>query len=155
MDKSDSYKKQFHDLFYGPAWFGESYMEKLKDVDDELAFLKPTPDIHSIAELISHCIFWRKALINILQESGKKLSMSDPENWILNEELKTVGFPDLLNNLENSQKKILKLLETLSPEKFALEYREGAKIEDLLTGVIHHDIYHLGQIALVKKLLSK
>jgi hypothetical protein len=55
--------KQFREIQEGNIWIGENFSKKLDMVDETEVFTRPLPDLHSIAEIISHLTTWRKETI--------------------------------------------------------------------------------------------
>lgn len=147
------YVTQFNRLYKGPAWFGESYLEKFNNITEHQAFIKPVKDVHSIAQLISHCIYWRRALIHVLEGNPYEHSVTAPENWVRNDRLQDTGWLQLQEDLRTTQNIIISKIKDLQNEDLDYEFREGSSVADLITGVIQHDIYHLGQLGLVQKMI--
>ena len=75
-----NYITSFQHLYESGAWFGETFQEKLKDITEKQAFTRPAPDLHSIAELVAHCICWRKHLVNNLRVANGP-SPDDEASW--------------------------------------------------------------------------
>ncbi len=148
-----SYINQFKVLYEGEAWFGESYVEKLKGISDAQAFLQQN-EMKSIAQLVDHCLYWRLPLIKRLQGNFDYRNSTDDEaNWKTNDNLKNIGWQNIKEEFADSQRQILVLLEKINQENLKEEYTEGYSIQSLIEGVIHHDIYHLGQIGMIKSRL--
>jgi uncharacterized damage-inducible protein DinB len=144
----------FKQLYEMGAWFGDTYMEKLQDITEKEAFTSPAKGVHSIAELISHVIYWRMPVIKALKgDKGFHASVDSPENWIPLDHLKVKGWKGILSDFEDSQKQLVKLLTDAKPEFFKGEYSPGNSWEYVTEGIVQHDIYHLGQLGLVKKML--
>lgn len=121
---------------------------------EQEAFEQPAAGIHSIAELIAHVIYWRTPLIKALQgKKDYKGSVEHPDNWRSPEQLKAKGWKELLKEFDESQHTMLSLLRNAKPEFFTSEYAPGRTWSFVVEGIVQHDIYHLGQIALVKKML--
>jgi uncharacterized damage-inducible protein DinB len=143
-----NYINNFNQLYEKGAWFGDTYLEKLADVTEKEAFTQPMKGVHSIAELVSHVIHWRGG---ITKDSYP--SMESPDNWRSLDTLKAMGWKKLLEEFTGSQKQVISVLKNARPEYFKEEYRPGNTRDYLVEGIIQHDIYHLGQLALVKKMI--
>lgn len=148
------YITNFTNLYEKGAWFGDTFMETLADVTEKEAFTPPMKGVHTIAELVSHVIYWRSPIIKKLK--GEKVyagSVDNPENWVPLDKLKTKGWKNLLDEFATSQKELLKLLKDSKPGFLKEEYSPGNSWDYVVEGIIQHDVYHLGQLALVKKMV--
>lgn len=149
------YVNRFNEIYNGSPWYGETVEAKLNDVTDETAFLQPIHVAHSVAEIVCHMTYWRKGLLSHLEGDGTFTpSVESPENWVSVDALKTKGWKKIHDDFNQSQKKITQLLAIQNDEFLEKEYSKGSTFEYLIQGIIDHDVYHLGQIGLVKKLNS-
>lgn len=141
---------QFQRAYKGEAWHGPAVMEALRDVTAEQALKKPIKDAHSIWEIVLHINAWHNATTQRLQ--GYVVELSHEEDWPAvksNDESDWEATKGFLNeSFENLLKKISSLsdsdLEKTVPGK-------SHSIYFLLHGVIQHDLYHAGQLVLLKK----
>lgn len=149
-----NYTTSFNHIYEKGAWFGDTYMEKLADVTEKEAFTPPMNGVHTIAELVAHVIYWRTPLIKGLKgEEDHMGSVEDPDNWVPLDKLKARGWKKLLADFETSQEELLSLLQSAKPSFFKEEYSPGNSWEYVTEGIAQHDVYHLGQLALVKKMI--
>jgi uncharacterized damage-inducible protein DinB len=148
------YSNRFQEIYNGSPWYGETVDAKLNDVSDSNAFLQPVNGVHSVGEIVSHMIYWRKALIGKLEGGTFKTSMESPDNWKDLKALKASGWKKLKSAFDKSQQTITSLLAKQSDDFLKTEYSQGTSMESLIQGIIDHDIYHLGQIGLVKRMLG-
>ena len=150
----ESYIAQIKDLESAETWLDETFDKKLKGINDKNAFTRPINDLHSVAEIISHLIEWRKSLLSIFKTGKRTVSMDSPENWKTNEELKKESWKDLLKKLKATQKDIISFLSE-KDDKWLKQKKPGGKdtFEYYVIGLIQHDVYHLGQIGIVRKYL--
>ncbi|MBC9797196.1 DinB family protein [Sinomicrobium weinanense] len=149
------YTRQVNELFNGESWHSESFCEKLKDVSHSQAFEQPVPGVHSIAEIIWHCIYWRTVFIRYATgDMNYRDNTVETLNFLPVKELRQKGWGTLWGELEQTQAEIIRLLNNKTDD-FLLETVPGGDTLDyMLEGIIQHDIYHLGQIGLVKKILA-
>jgi len=141
---------------YGESWLDESFKKKLETVTEENAFIRPIPEIHSIAELVAHILIWRIEGVKKLQGIKSTITMDSPENWRTNGELKRIGWEKLKTVFFNSQTELIALIKNKSDDYLGEnDYVPGYSYKYLLDGLIHHDIYHLGQIGITIKLLNQ
>ena len=151
----NNFVQQLKDNQNGNNWLDENFNKKLETVVDNNAFVRPIPELHSIAELVGHILTWRIEGIKKLQGQKSKITMHSPENWRTNEELKQIGWEKLKTDLFETQHELIALLDGKSDDFLEQnDYVPGYSYKYLVEGLIHHDIYHLGQIGIVLKFLK-
>lgn len=144
---------QIKEVVSGKPWLDESFTKKLSTLSEEEAFKKPQIDIHSVAENLSHITQWRFEILRRFELGKRTMWIDDPRNWLTNEELKAKGWQKLKDEFHDSQKELEQFLANKSDEFLSEPYADK-DFGYLLEGILHHDIYHLGQIGLVIKLNS-
>ncbi|HYE56694.1 MAG TPA: DinB family protein [Chitinophagaceae bacterium] len=143
------------EAYEGGPWHGRSIKALLGEVSPKVGLAKPNANSHSIAELVYHMVTWRDFTISRLQPDGKDVQYYEDNDWrkldLDNEQTWHQG----LQLLEESQQRLVSVLEqfqdSILPEKVA-DRKYNFRV--LLYGVVQHDVYHAGQIAYAKKLLS-
>lgn len=150
---------QLSEIRHGKLWMGGSFADKLDGVDERLVFTRPLPHLHSIAELISHLTFWRnEALLKIKTGTASKTDDCE-ENWLPNETLKAKGWSALIAEHDRSLSELIDLLQEkddsfLYQTYYDPDYKSTYPYRFLIDGMLHHDLYHLGQLGLVIKYLK-
>lgn len=149
-----SYIQQFNQIFNGEPWLGESFGKKLNEISEKQAFTKSPDNNHSVADIVSHVTVWRKEIIRrlIYNSSERLLTEESIANWKNPEELQQAGWQQLYIDLKQSQEQIIQLLENKDDSFLESQLAETEfNKEYFLAGILHHDIYHLGQIGLILK----
>jgi uncharacterized damage-inducible protein DinB len=143
---------QLKDAYEGDPWFGRSVKALLREVEEEAAFIKINSQ-HSILELVWHMITWREFTIHCLQpSSGRSLKDFEEQDWRTLDHTNVSLWKEGLQKLEKTQSELLRLFS--EQEDSILEQNVPGRtynFRKLLTGIIQHDIYHLGQIAYITK----
>jgi uncharacterized damage-inducible protein DinB len=145
-----NYIKQLEELYRGENWLDENFLKKFKMVDDVKAFIQPVQGKHSVAEILWHCIYWRRVVQKRMQgdfEFGERTEKE--QNFLPLENLKEKGWNYLLSEFENIQTLLTNFLETKDDNFLEEVCKPGYNIRYLIEGIISHDAYHLGQIGLV------
>ncbi|RYG45584.1 MAG: DinB family protein [Chitinophagaceae bacterium] len=148
--------QQLNDLDDGDLWLDENFAKKLEQVNEKTAFTRPLPDLHSPAELLSHLIVWRR--INIRRMNGEtvRLQVDDPINWKSNEELRPKGWKALKKEFYQSKQEVIDMLDGKDDSYLdTVSTYYGKDFKYLLEGLVHHDLYHLGQLGIVVKFLKR
>lgn len=154
--KISQYATQFAVVYSGEPWYGDSICQILGSITPAKAFWQPTATAHSIAQIISHMIYWRQALIRRLDgDIEYKPSMKSADNWKSNEQLRRAGFPALKKSLDESHSILLTLLSKQKDSVLKKRYSDKATFRDLINGILQHDLYHTGQIAYLKSIYQK
>ncbi|XOV93520.1 MAG: DinB family protein [Bacteroidota bacterium] len=148
--------RTFQITFDQNPWYGKSIMDVLKQVDYRKINNKPGGSPHSIAQLLKHMIAWRTfAIIRLDQDPGFLIEMNSEEDWSSLMIQSEKEWEELIQELKESQEKILEILKTKEEESLNQLMPESKyTFMNLVEGVIQHDVYHLGQIAMLNKMLS-
>ncbi len=146
--------KQLRGIQEGGLWLDESFKSKIEKITSEDAFSRPIPEVHSVAELLSHVLVWRKEVLRRL--NGQKTDlMNSPDNWRQNDELIKIGWDQLKNDFDKSLAELISLLENLQDIDLENKWLDtNNDLQYLVEGLLHHDLYHLGQLGITIKLLN-
>lgn len=145
--------KLLGDHFEGDPWIDVTIIGELNSLTAKQAAAK-TGILNSVWEIVNHMISWRKALIGRVK--GKPVKYSD-NNFISEVKDKSpAAWKRTISKFRESQNDITgflkksddKLLEIVSPTS-------GYTYYELVISILLHDTYHLGQIVLIKKLLTE
>lgn len=148
--------QQLNNLDNGDLWLGENFAGKLSQVNDADAFTRALPDLHSPAELLAHLTVWRR--INIRRMNGEtvRLEIDDPANWRTNDELRPNGWDMLKSDFYRSKQEVIDMLSGKEDSYLdTISTHYGKDYKYLLQGLIHHDLYHLGQLGITIKYLQE
>lgn len=151
-----NYIRQLQQLYQGGSWNDESFINKLMNVDEQKVFAQPAPGKHCVAEIVWHNTYWRTVLIKRIQgDNDFRERTFNEQNFLSLEMLQRKGWSNLLADFKQSQELLIALLNTKNDNFLDDEYKEGKTFEYIVEGIIHHDIYHLGQIGFVISMLNE
>ena len=155
-----NYIRQLQEVQSGKLWIGRNFARIFAEVDDHSAFVSPMEGMHSIAQIIAHMTLWRQeAVLKI--ETGEGIKTDDcPENWPTNEELKHMGWEAVKSNYNETLIRMIELLEGkegsfLEEYYYDTDFKGKYTYRFLIEGMLHHDLYHLGQLGIVLKYLKQ
>jgi len=152
--------EQYQAVQCGKLWMGGTYESKLAAIEEHQVFVRPLPGLHSIAEILSHLTVWRKeTILKIETGKGSKTDQCD-ENWLPNEKLELLGWKHIRSEYNQTLERLIELLRSkdnsfLEQEYYDTDFKGNYKYKFVLDGMLHHDIYHLGQIGIIIKFLKR
>jgi len=141
---------QLRRAFYGSAWHGPALMELLKDVDATTAAAKPLPDVHSIWELLLHISAWDGAGSQRL--AGHKCQLKGAKNFPPVPEPTEMEWRNAVKLARGIHDSLVSTVAGLSDKRLR-ETVPGKRYDfyHMLHGIAQHELYHAGQIAILKK----
>lgn len=147
--------RQLNEIQGGSLWFDQCFKEKIGGLSEEEAFTRPIPQVHSVAEHISHILEWRKECL--LRFKGERTElMHSPDDWKDNDTLRKTGWPGLKNLFYESTVTLIKALESQDDTYLETMFADtDYNFHYIIEGIIQHDLYHLGQIGITIKLLNQ
>ena len=153
MTEIERIQDQHQRAFEGGAWHGPSVQELLKDVSASDAAAHPIPGAHSIWELALHIAAWEGAGRRRLE--GDRAQLPDEEDWQRNDDRSEDAWKKTLEDLKKQHDELQLAISRLDESRLDQPILDGmSSIYVTLQGVIQHDLYHAGQIAILKKALA-
>jgi hypothetical protein len=142
----EAYEKQ--------AWHGPNLKGSLRGVSVQQAVWRPAPGRHSIRDLVRHTAYWKYA--NRRRLTGEKRG-SFPlagSNWFADSDAPTEkAWRGDVGLLESEHRRLREVVAALSPKALARKSPGSRhRVDTLVYGIAAHDVYHAGQIQLVKRL---
>jgi uncharacterized damage-inducible protein DinB len=144
-----------HSVVEGEPWFGRPVMSLLHDVDPSIVYKKPNENSHSLIELLYHMITWAEfTLKRIEKDQNLDLTAFEKLDW-RGIDPKEHTWEKGVAQFKVTNDLIIEALESKNDDFLneKVDYREY-NFRFLLNGLIQHNIYHIGQIAYMKKMLS-
>jgi uncharacterized damage-inducible protein DinB len=145
---------QLRRAFDGDAWHGDSLFEILKGVTAAQAAARPIASAHSIWELVLHIAAWDGAARRRL--GGVALELSDAENFPPVTDVSEAAWRAVLEEVRRVHEKLVEAVAALPDSRLyeMVPGKQGAHYNFyyMLHGVAQHELYHAGQIALLKKM---
>jgi len=147
---------QMEEIYSGNPWYGDSFSKILNNIKPENAVKKIAPGGHTIVDILYHIIAWRYFTIRQLQgDKEYDVKQNDKSDWKVIDYHKKDLWKDALSDFEDTHKMIIEELHNFNNNKLD----EKVPVRDysykyLISGLIQHDIYHLGQISLLSSTVS-
>ena len=157
MSEVDRISDQFRRAFDGEAWHGPAVLALLKDVTAEQAAAHPILGAHSIWELTQHIRAWESACLRRL--NGDPAQLPDQEDWVPLDDFSEASWEKTKQQLVNTHQQLLDRLTTVDDSSLGQPIINDPEIKFssvyvTLHGGVQHDLYHAGQIAILKKALG-
>jgi uncharacterized damage-inducible protein DinB len=151
MKETERIADQLRRAMQGEAWHGPSLKEILAGVTAAQAAARPIAAAHSIWELVHHITAWEGIVLRRM--GGETLiDVGEEENWPPVREKNEAAWQRSRAALEAGNRKLCDAIAQLPDER--LRERVPGKQDSFfgeLHGIVQHDLYHAGQIALLRK----
>lgn len=150
MSELQHYADDLRRAYAGRSWQGPALGELLKGVTARRAARRPIVGAHTIWELVLHIAAWHGVVRARMQ--GKKVSLPRARNFPRVSKPSLAGWTSAQRILrESSEQTAEAILHFPAARLGAKVPSKNYNYRHMLSGVAHHDAYHAGQIALLKK----
>ncbi|MFL6234303.1 MAG: DinB family protein [Thermoanaerobaculia bacterium] len=151
MSQVETLADQLERLFRGGAWHGPAVAEALAGVDAATAAARPLPGAHSIWEIVHHLTVWNDAPRRRID--GERLQdLPAEQDWPPVGDVSPDAWQAALAALEEAhaglRARVLDLTDAQLDDPVA---GSDPTVRGMLLGVLQHNAYHAGQIALLRK----
>lgn len=136
------------------AWHGPTLRGALRGVSVEEAAWRPAPGRHNVWELAVHCAYWKYSVLRRLAGGVRGSFPLAGSNWFERPvDLTERVWREDLSLLARLHRELRAAVEALAEEALD-EVPPGSKttVADLVAGIAAHDLYHAGQVQLLKRL---
>lgn len=147
---------QLAQAFDTRAWHGPNLMGSLRGLDRELAAWRPQPQRHNIIELVLHAAYWKYRVSRLISDVSPRSfdlpgsnffprhEVPSPEEWRSDLEL-----------VRDWHARLIAAVDAFDPERLSQPSgRDTFSFAELIGGAAAHDVYHAGQIQLIKRLYA-
>lgn len=154
MNLSEHIAKHFREVHFGGNWTCSNLKDNLAGVTWEQATRK-VDSFNTIAVLVYHMNYYVSAVLKVFE--GEPLNAHDKYSFDMPAITSQEEWEQLLNKTWTEAEQFAtlvahlpehKLWEPFTDEKYGIYYRN-------IHGIIEHCHYHLGQIAIIKKLVNR
>jgi DinB superfamily len=143
------------------SWHGTNLRGSIRGLTPAVATRRPAKNRHNIWEIVVHAAYWKYAVLRRLTGQKRGSFPLEGSNWFVRPETslkarataaKAAWRSDvaLLDRMHAELRKAIAAL----PERELHVTPRGSKVSNfaVIAGIAAHDLYHAGQIQLLKKL---
>ncbi len=154
MSETNRIADQINRSLVGEAWHGPAVFELLEGVTAVQAATRTIDNIHTIWELVDHLTVWAEETFARYKGKGRE-RLTDEQNFPPTPSpADEAAWSAARKRLLSAHESWCVLLEKLQPEKLYPPQKEQfPSLYMILHGLVQHNIYHAGQIAVIKKSL--
>ena len=138
---------------WGPgAWHGTALKGAVRGVTAKQALWRPGPRRHNIWELVLHMAYWKYAVARRISGDARGSFPREGSNWIpVTDSSERTWKADVVL-LGKQHALLVDAVKKLPASR--LDSKEGSKWThaEQIAGAAAHDLYHTGQIQLIKRL---
>jgi hypothetical protein len=140
------------EAYENKTWHGPNLSQSLKGVTAKQAAWRPGPARHNIWEVMLHAAYWKYALRRRIEGEKRGSFVLKGSNFFARPEkgkLNEAAWGADKKLLEREHRALRSTIAKL------LRAPRGAKFVKQLYGIAYHDIYHAGQIRLLRRLMER
>ena len=153
MTESVRLADQIRRAFEGNAWHGDSVLQLLAGVDAKTAAARPIKDAHSIWELLLHIAAWDD--VTRRRIGGEAVTLSDDQNFPPVKDVSEAAWRQAIESVKLTHNQLIKAVaafpDSRLEDQVPGETQKHYNFFYLFSGTVQHELYHAGQIALLKK----
>jgi uncharacterized damage-inducible protein DinB len=153
MTESFRLADQIRRAFEGGAWHGDSVLELLADVNARTASARPVKDAHSIWEILLHMAAWDNVVTRRI--GGTAATLTDEQNFPPVTDTSEAAWSQAIDTTKKTHHELIKAVAAF-PDSRLTDQVPGKthnyyNFYYMFSGIVQHELYHAGQIALLKK----
>ena len=139
----------------GPMWHGPSLADLLGDVTAADAAARPVPMGHTIWELVHHITSWTE-IVRLRTKAKQPPDPTAEQDWPPVKDTSPEAWRSAVERLKAARRELAEDVALIDDD--TLVKRIPGRDHNMLAmlhGIIEHDAYHGGQIALLKRALER
>ena len=143
------------------SWHGANLRGSIRGLSVDAVSWRPCEDRHNVWEIVLHAAYWKYTVWRRLTGEQRGSFPLKGSNWfvrpILGESMTTslAKWKEEVRILNQTHRELRQAVAVLRAEDLERPAVGGRTVvKDLITGIIAHDLYHAGQIQLLKRLFN-
>lgn len=139
------------EAFDGRGWHGPTLWGSVRSVTPECAAWRPADGRHNIWELAVHAAYWKHVALRRITGARERF-WSSGTNWFARPE-PDASWREDLDRLKAAHERLHTAVSRLPERTLAGKNAVGRdRVDRTIRGIAAHDVYHAGQIQLLKRL---
>jgi uncharacterized damage-inducible protein DinB len=138
------------------AWHGPNLRGSIRGLSAQQAAWRPGPNRHNIWEIVVHCAYWKYAVRRRMLGEKRGSFPLKGSNWFKRPETATEeAWREDVKLLENCHQSMRDAIAAMNPSDLKV-IPPGSTVSNvrIIHGIAAHDVYHAGQIQLLKRLMK-
>jgi hypothetical protein len=139
------------------AWQGTNLRGSIRGLTAQEAAWRPAPDRHNIWEIVVHAAYWKYTVRRRLLSEKKGSFPLKGSNWLKRPlVMRENAWREDVRLLDEVHRSMREAISRIKPSDLNRK-TAGSKFTNLsiITGIACHDVYHTGQIQLLKRLMKQ
>lgn len=144
------------EAFDRKSWHGTNLLGSIRGLSASEALRRPAPGRHNIWEIAVHAAYWKYAVRQQLTGGKRGTFALKGSNWFARESGTGAEWKRDVALLKSEHRALVRAVEMLAPKELTrLSPRGKFTMAGLVRGAAAHDLYHAGQIQVLKRLISQ
>lgn len=142
------------DAYEGKSWHGPNLRGAVRGLPLKQTLWRPARGRHNIAEIALHCAYWKYAVRRRLRDEKRGAFPLKGSNWFkLPATLTEADWKAYIHLLDEQHRALIEAVREYPPNRLP-KMTPGGRVptEKVIYGIAAHDVYHTGQIRLLKAL---
>lgn len=137
------------------SWHGTNLLGSLRSLTAAQASWRPAPGRHNIWEIAVHAAYWKYAVWRTITGTSRGSFSLKGSNWFPRPTVDHAAWLDDLRLLKDQHLALRDVVANLPPRRiYELVPGKKVRLVFLIRGAAAHDLYHSGQIQLLKRLFA-
>lgn len=137
------------------SWHGTNLRGSIRGVSAVQAVWRPHADRHNIWEIVVHAAYWKYVVRRRLTGERRGSFPLKGSNWFRRSSADDDAWSADIVLLREQHQQLRRVVETVDPRARPASPRTSIDSFALISGIIAHDLYHAGQIQLLKRLMTR
>ena len=150
MTEIERITDQLKRCFEGPSWHGPAVLEALQGVTAIQAARRPVAAAHTIWELVLHMTVWEDTVRR--RALGEAFNPIAEQDWPSVTDTGETAWREALRALQSGHLALRSVVNAFDPERLEAPLVPGGSTAYVqFHGAVQHDLWHAGQIVVLKK----
>jgi uncharacterized damage-inducible protein DinB len=137
------------------SWHGTNLRGSLRGLTPEQVVWRPGKGRHNVQEIAVHAAYWKYVVRRALAGEKRGTFGYSGSNWFPRERPDPAQWKADLELLGLEHRRLLETVAGFDPARLDERFGTKGTYAGLIRGVVAHDVYHAGQIQLLKRLNSR
>jgi uncharacterized damage-inducible protein DinB len=134
-----------------PSWHGTNLRGSIRGLTPARAARRPGRGRHNIQEVVVHCAYWKYAVWRLITGAKRGSFELAGSNWFARDRTDARVWREDVARLDRTHRTLRATVAALTDRELDRRAKGRYSIADVIQGIAAHDLYHAGQVQLVKR----